>query len=167
VSAVVTCVAGLLMASFFQLANQKMPNATRNAWLLFLSPLNGWGGVPFNPPLLDAVTVIVCPPWLTDACAGWDMGIYWRVLSPEVAIVMGGRVSAAGVMSTGILIPWATACSIWGRMGSWGDNGDSPPRVTIWCNPPARISSSSVRTKCASKGRCGSSVALANCSGSM
>jgi len=69
--AVVTHVAGLLMASFFQLANQKMPNATRNAWLLSLSPLNGWAGVPFNPPLLDvAATVMVCPPWLTDACAG-------------------------------------------------------------------------------------------------
>jgi len=155
------------MASFFWLANQKMPNATRNAWLLFLSSSNGWGGVPFNPPPFNAAaTVMVYLPWLTDACAGWDMGIYWRVLSPEVATVMGGRVSAAGGTFTGMLMPWATASSIWGRMGSWGESGDSPPKATIWCNPSARISSSG--PGCASIGRCGPSAlvcASTNCSG--
>jgi len=33
------------------------------------------------------------------------MGIYWRVLFPEVATVIGGRVSAAGAIFTGMLIP--------------------------------------------------------------
>jgi len=37
-----------------------MANAIRKAWLFFLSPLNGAGGVPLCPPLVDMVTVIVC-----------------------------------------------------------------------------------------------------------
>jgi len=87
----VTCVAGLLMALFFRLVNRKMPNATRNAWLLFLSPSNGGGGVPFNPPFDAAATVMVCPLLAATCvgCCGPDIGMYERVLPPGAVTVMG------------------------------------------------------------------------------
>jgi len=37
-----------------------MANVMRKAWLFFLSPSKGAGGVPLSPPLVDVVTVIVC-----------------------------------------------------------------------------------------------------------
>jgi len=79
------------MASFFQFANQKMLNVTRNAWLLFLSPSNGWGEVPFNPPFDAMVTMIVCPLLVATciSCYGPDIGTYERVLPPGAVTVMG------------------------------------------------------------------------------
>jgi len=69
-----------------------MPNVTRNAWPLFLSPSNGWGGVPFNPPFDAAATVMVCPllaaTWM--GCYGPNIGTYDKVFPcAEVATGIG------------------------------------------------------------------------------
>jgi len=58
---------------------------------LFLSPLNGGEGVPFNPPFDAAVTVMVCPPLAATCvgCCGPDIGTYERVLPPGAVTVMG------------------------------------------------------------------------------
>jgi len=68
-----------------------MPNVTRNAWLLFLSPSNGGRGVPFNPPFDAAATVMVCPLLAATCvgCGGPDIGMYKRVLPPGAVTVMG------------------------------------------------------------------------------
>jgi len=102
----------------------------RKAWLFFLSPSNGAGGVPLSPPLVDTATVIVCPLWLTDACAGCNMGMYSRVLEPEIATVMGA--AATGGMSRGIWSPDSTAASIWGRIGSCVSKDCGPWSVAMW-----------------------------------
>ena len=116
-----------------------MANVTRKAWLFFLSLLKGAGGVPLSSPLVDAVTVIVCLLWLTDACAGCNIGMYSRVLEPEMATVMGAVVD--GEVLKEMQSPASTAASIWGRIGSCSWNNCGPWSVVMWWSPPKITSS--------------------------
>ena len=58
------------------------------------------------------------------------MGMYSRVLEPEVATVIGA--AATREMSRGIWSPNSTAAWIWGRIGSCGPNDCGPWSVAMW-----------------------------------
>ena len=58
------------------------------------------------------------------------MGMYSRVLEPEVVTVMGAV--ATGGMLRGMWSPPSTAASIWGRIGSCWLNNCGPWSVAMW-----------------------------------